>query len=992
MNKNIIFSGKCKARWWIMGVVVGIAQCLTAQDQIEYFWNSDPGIGKAAKVTAQNGVVQFSLSTESLPEGVNLLGIRAIDGDYYSSTLLHTIIKASVFTGESRVEYFWDKDPGIGNATVYSVDMSGKEPTIQLSIPTDTLSPGAHLLGLRIFNGAWSQTYFQICGIMGNEQWADKLEFFWDKDPGYGMATQLDVISEDGVAKANFTIHADTLNDGIHLLGLRVGSGNTWSHTSTSLVAISHGGSMVKSVEYFWDKDPGIGNATTYPVKTGKEESLIQLSIPTDTLSPGAHLLGLRLFNGAWSQTYFQVCGIMGNEQWADKLEFFWDKDPGYGMATQLDVINEDGVAKANFTIPADTLSAGIHLLGLRVGSGNTWSQTQLSYVAISANGGAIERVEYYWDNDPGYGQATELPYSGDTLAIVDTEIVPPTDYGTHVLFVRALSNGNWSAPLIQKFCMNATPAMQLDKDTVCVGEQFIVYNMTEGATDSTTYSWDMNGDGKVDATTDEEFVYSYTKAGTYMASLSVKTVGDCATTCYVPIVVLPTDAPRVTLSAATKKVCAGEAVRLQATVTSAGEHPEYEWLINGEVVATTTVDTLMMEGLADNDKVQVRVISSNPCAAVDNALSSQITFRVNPLPEVSIAHYFPIYKGESSIILTGGVPEGGTYYINDKEAALFNPARNEVGTYRLRYSYTNSNGCTSEALTSFVLREASLTKGDVNKDETVDVMDILCEVDLIYGRTFPTYTLATADLNGDKQVTVADIVGISGIILGDQAVAQAKAVHSRMAQGRGTANALSVTDAHAVKTTEVMLHFNLSAAQAVCGLQFDVTLPEGVELTSATKGLTVGRNAGAEDNTYTLLAYSTSLAAVPGTLSVKATLPVGMSEGTYPLSPEQVTLVDASMNMLSCTIGTSKLYVGETTGMAQAEGNIRVSVEDGGLHIMNAAGKVAMLTDAAGRLVLAEELSGNDCQIPLSALSAGTYVVEIVDEYSPVKVKFLWK
>ena len=48
MNKNIIFSGKCKARWWIMGVVVGIAQCLTAQDQIEYFWNSDPGIGKAA--------------------------------------------------------------------------------------------------------------------------------------------------------------------------------------------------------------------------------------------------------------------------------------------------------------------------------------------------------------------------------------------------------------------------------------------------------------------------------------------------------------------------------------------------------------------------------------------------------------------------------------------------------------------------------------------------------------------------------------------------------------------------------------------------------------------------------------------------------------------------------------------------------------------------------------------------------------------------------
>ena len=279
-----------------------------------------------------------------------------------------------------------------------------------------------------------------------------------------------------------------------------------------------------------------------------------------------------------------------------------------------------------------------------------------------------------------------------------------------------------------------------------------------------------------------------------------------------------------------------------------------------------------------------------------------------------------------------------------------------------------------------------------MNKDETVDVMDILCEVDLIYGRTFPTYTLATADLNGDKQVNVADIVGISGIILGDQAVAQAKAVHSRMAQGRGAANALAIADAHAVRTTEVMLHFNLSAAQAVCGLQFDVTLPEGIELTSATKGLVVGRKAGAQDNTYTLLAYSTSLAALPGTLAVKATLPVGMSEGAYTIAPQEVTLVDASMDMLSCTIGTGKLYVGEATGMAQTEGNIQVSVSDGGLHIVNAAGKVAMLTDAAGRLVLAEELAGNDCLIPLSALSAGTYVVEIVDEYSPVKVKFLWK
>ena len=474
-----------------------------------------------------------------------------------------------------------------------------------------------------------------------------------------------------------------------------------------------------------------------------------------------------------------------------------------------------------------------------------------------------------------------------------------------------------------------------------------------------------------------------------------MKTVGDCATTCYVPIVVLPTDEPKVTLAASSKTMCEGTAIRLQATATGAGDHPEYEWIVNGEVVAVTTVDTLMISDLYDNDKVQVRVISSNPCAAVDNALSSQITIRVNPLPEVSIAHYFPLYTSEEDVMLSGGMPEGGTYRIDGVETQQFQPSRNDAGSYRLSYMYTDNNGCTNEAVTTLQLLEPgalSLLMGDVNKDETIDVMDVLCEVDLIYGRMFPTYTLATADINGDKKVNVVDVVGVSGIILGDRAAAKARAAQSRVQQRSGAVNALSGVDAHAVNTSEVMMRFDLSAAKVVSGVQYDVTLPEGVELTSATKGLVVGHKDGAEDNTYTLLAYSMSLGAVPGTFVVKATLPVNMPEGVYAIEPENVILVDASMNMLPCNVGSSKLFVGATTGMAQLDGNIQVTVEANGLHVMNAAGKVAMITDAAGRLVLAEELADADCLISLSALPTGTYVVEIIDEYSPIKVKFLWK
>ena len=959
-----------------------------AQDKIEYFWNTDPGMGNGTVVAATDGEASFTLSTEALDYGLNLLGIRAINGDSYSATRLYTVLKQDTKVWKiTKAEYFWDTDPGVGNATAYPVDESGMA---DFSVLTEDLTEGMHVLGLRVYNGNWSGTQYFLVTLPSTTHTVDHVEYFWNTDPGMGNGISCPV---DASGMASMSISTEGLGSGTHVLGMRAYNSN-WSGTQYYVVTIASGADAVSRIEYFWDVDPGMGNGATQAMDTS---GIVDFSILTEGMAEGMHILGIRAYNGSWSGTQYYMVTIPSATYTADRVEYFWDKDPGVGKATQHATTNVDGESVARLELPTDTLSDGLHLLGMRSACAGQWSGTMWQCIMVSNGVVTIERIESYWDEDPSYGKGTTLPFTGQSPSVVDAvEIDAPTDYGTHVLYIRALgSNGMWSAPYMQELCMNANPLMELPGDTVCAGEQFIVYNKTEGATDATTYSWDMDGDGKEDSNAGDAFVYSYAKAGSYMASLSVKTVGDCATTCYVPIVVLPTDAPKVTLSASTKTMCEGTAMRLQATATDAGEHPVYEWLVNDEVVATTTVDTLMISDLYDNDKVQVRVISSNPCAAVDNALSSSITIRVTPLPEVSIAHYFPLYTSEKDIILKGGLPEGGTYYIDGVEAQFLQISRYAVGNHRLSYVYTNSNGCTNEAVTTLQLREPgalSLQLGDVNKDETVDVMDILCEVDLIYGRTFPTYTLATADLNGDKQVDVADIVGISGIILGDQAAAQARAVHSRMAQGRGATNALAIADAHAARTTEVMLHFNLSAAQAVCGLQFDITLPEGIELTSVTKGLVVGRKAGAQDNTYTLLAYSTSLAALPGTLAVKATLPVGMSQGVYTLAPEEVTLVDASMDMLSCTIGTGKLYVGEATGMAEAEGGIQVSVSDGGLHIVNAAGKVAMLTDAAGRLVLAEELAGNDCLIPLSALSAGTYMVEIVDEYSPVKVKFLWK
>ena len=374
-------------RWWITCLTLMLCATLNAQQRVEYFWNADPGIGRGYnKVYMHSGnTVNFDINTEELPVGPNLLGIRVIDGDYSSPTLLRTIFKIAIDEDNAKVEYFWDTDPGIGNATDYPIDLSGEDGTVILSLPTSDVANGVHLLGLRVYNG-------------------------------------------------------------------------NWSHTQHHIVAVNNNGG-IERVEYFWDTDPGIGNAYPYELPSSNK-GIVSLDIPTDMLSTGIHLLGMRAFCGQWSSTTLWYVAASTTDGAVERVEYFWDTDPGIGNAYPYELPSSNkGIVSLD--IPTDTLSMGIHLLGMRVFCGQ-WSSTTLRYVAASATEGAIERVEYYWNDDPGHGKATELPFTDGTLAIVETDITAPSEPGIHVLHIRAYANGLWSIPYIQKVQMNATLVTEL--------------------------------------------------------------------------------------------------------------------------------------------------------------------------------------------------------------------------------------------------------------------------------------------------------------------------------------------------------------------------------------------------------------------------------------------------------------------------------------------------------------------------------------------------
>ena len=141
------------------------------------------------------------------------------------------------------------------------------------------------------------------------------------------------------------------------------------------------------------------------------------------------------------------------------RAEYFIDDDPGFGNGVTVPITAGTDIA-ANFSINVSTLSDGFHSLHVRVqDSDGNWSLIQKEVFFDIAGGfyddlpggGNIVVLEYFIDDDPGFGNGTSIAVSAgkDVNATFNVDVSSLSD-GFHSLHVRALdSQGEWS--LIQK-------------------------------------------------------------------------------------------------------------------------------------------------------------------------------------------------------------------------------------------------------------------------------------------------------------------------------------------------------------------------------------------------------------------------------------------------------------------------------------------------------------------------------------------------------------
>ena len=473
-------------------LISNVAPTLSPITAIEYFWDTDPGIGNASPITAfvssDTVNTQVAVPVGSLPVGSHVLFIRAKNaqghwGLTHRWSISITAPPIPLPAAISSFEYFWNTDPGLGNATTVSSFTQGIDVNHSFAVPLSGLNAGLNTLVLRAIDttGKVGHSYPMPIFIVPSQTVSNltQVEYFWDTDPGFGNGTALTGFLPAAEISVNHGISLASVTPGIHTLTVRGKDQlGRWSVSHTYSVIITNNlnpAPDVTAIEYFWNTDPGIGNGTNVPVTSPGIQVTQVFNIPLNALNAGTNTLFIRSKNqqGAWSITHRFPVFITAPVALApvQRLEYFWDTDPGYGNGVAVTGFSAGQSINQNVAISLASVNPGLRVLHFRAqDTTGKWGHTYPYPVYITPNLALsnVNRVEYFWDVDPGYGNGTAISGISPNTEISTSQALPLSGLtpGIHTLTVRARSNeGRWSVAHTYAVIVSNMPA-QLENIT----------------------------------------------------------------------------------------------------------------------------------------------------------------------------------------------------------------------------------------------------------------------------------------------------------------------------------------------------------------------------------------------------------------------------------------------------------------------------------------------------------------------------------------------
>jgi len=332
------------------------------------------------------------------------------------------------------------------------------------NVNVSVLSNGMHRLYLEVMdnNGRWSLYDSDLIQVGGGLQMAqlNSVEYFFDTDPGMGEGIQIAVAGTD--LDDDYALSVDGLSNGIHRLYVRVRDGaNQWSLYSSALIQVN-GSSYEEllAMEYFFDNDPGFGQATVVPISSLNYDDDITLSLAG--VPQGHRKLYIRVMDatGQWSLYASHTVQITGGPEFLNLVqgEYFFDTDPGMGEALPILIPSGPSVdAEFDLAVPAD-LPQTAHVLYVRVkDNAGQWSLYATQNIQVCSiqqptitqtGGGCVGSIatlsvesgynSYVWNNDaisqnilvPQPGTYSVTVTDADCSATVSIDVTfdsPPT-------------------------------------------------------------------------------------------------------------------------------------------------------------------------------------------------------------------------------------------------------------------------------------------------------------------------------------------------------------------------------------------------------------------------------------------------------------------------------------------------------------------------------------------------------------------------------------
>lgn len=309
--------------------------------------------------------------------------------------------------------------------------------------------------------------FMSICLMLYSQPYVSKIEYFFDTDPGMGLANILEIgTPQANTVDINRQINCNNLNNGLHSLYVRaMNSNSVWGIPQMQMVYIQRLTSdttRIASCEYFFDSDPGLGKAEKITFFAAKD-ILINTSISLKKLNSSLHTLYVRTMDakGRWGIPQSQslvLHNISSNSQIAS-AEYFFDTDPGFGKAQKVPVTVGADVLVSTLIYPNFSFQ-GLHYLYFRTQDTNgTWSVPQYQMVLVNNNANTltvnkIVYLEYFFNTDPGFGKGTSINIT-PSEDITSSVTLPfnTLKSGINTLLMRVKDDsGKWSIPIEATF------------------------------------------------------------------------------------------------------------------------------------------------------------------------------------------------------------------------------------------------------------------------------------------------------------------------------------------------------------------------------------------------------------------------------------------------------------------------------------------------------------------------------------------------------------